>query len=289
MAENASELLKKVRKIEIKTKGLSREVFAGEYHTAFKGRGMTFSEVREYQYGDDIRNIDWNVTARYKNPFVKVFEEEREMTVVLLIDVSGSEDFGSKLMFKREVVTEIAATLSFSAIQNNDKVGVIFFSGKIEKFIPPKKGKSHILHIIRELIDFTPQNKGTNIAEGLKYFTNVIKKRCTAFLISDFEDANYEKALQIASYKHDLIALKITDLREIELPDIGLVKMKHSESGEYQWIDTSNAKVRKEFKKYYLKKNDELKTILKKRGVSFAELFTHEDYVKPLMQMFKSR
>ncbi len=289
MAENASELLKKVRKIEIKTKGLSREVFAGEYHTAFKGRGMTFSEVREYQYGDDIRNIDWNVTARYKNPFVKVFEEEREMTVVLLIDVSGSEDFGSKLMFKREVVTEIAATLSFSAIQNNDKVGVIFFSDKIEKFIPPKKGKSHILHIIRELIDFTPQNKGTNIAEGLKYFTNVIKKRCTAFLISDFEDANYEKALQIASYKHDLIALKITDLREIELPDIGLVKMKHSESGEYQWIDTSNAKVRKEFKKYYLKKNDELKTILKKRGVSFAELFTHEDYVKPLMQMFKSR
>jgi len=211
------------------------------------------------------------------------------MTVVLLIDVSGSEDFGSKLMFKREVVTEIAATLSFSAIQNNDKVGVIFFSDKIEKFIPPKKGKSHILHIIRELIDFTPQNKGTNIAEGLKYFTNVIKKRCTAFLISDFEDANYEKALQIASYKHDLIALKITDLREIELPDIGLVKMKHSESGEYQWIDTSNAKVRKEFKKYYLKKNDELKTILKKRGVSFAELFTHEDYVKPLMQMFKSR
>ncbi len=289
MAEKASELLKKVRKIEIKTKGLSREVFAGEYHTAFKGRGMTFSEVREYQYGDDIRNIDWNLTARYKNPFVKVFEEEREMTVVLLIDVSGSGEFGSKLMFKRELITEIAATLSFSAIQNNDKVGVIFFSDKIEKFIPPKKGKSHILHIIRELIDFSPESKGTNLEEGLKYFTNVIKKRCTAFLISDFEDENYEKALQIASYKHDLIALKVTDLREIELPDIGLVKMKDAESGQYQWIDTSDKLVQKQFKKYRMMKNSELKTVLKKRGISFAELFTHQDYVKPLMQMFKSR
>jgi len=289
MAENASELLKKVRKIEIKTKGLSKEVFAGEYHTAFKGRGMTFSEVREYQYGDDVRNIDWNVTARLGNPYIKVFEEEREMTVVLIVDVSGSGEFGSKKMLKRELITEVSAVLSFSAIQNNDKVGVIFFSDKIEKFIPPKKGKSHILHIIRELIDFKPEHKNTNIAEGLKYFTNVIKKRCTAFLISDFEDTNFEKALQIASYKHDLIALKVMDKREMELPDIGLVKMKDAETGKYAWIDTSDKQTQKGFKNYHLMRQAALDEMFKKRGVSFADLKTDEDYVKPLMQMFKSR
>ncbi len=289
MAENASELLKKVRKIEIKTKGLSREVFAGEYHTAFKGRGMTFSEVREYQYGDDIRSIDWNVTARFGSPYVKIFEEEREMTVVLIVDVSGSGEFGSRGMLKRELITEVSAVLSFSAIQNNDKVGVIFFSNKIEKFIPPKKGKSHILHIIRELINFKPENKGTNIAEGLKYFTNVIKKRSTAFVISDFDDTNFDKALQIASYKHDMIALKVCDKREAELPDIGLVKMKDAETGKYAWIDTSNRKTQKEFRKHHFQKREDLIEIMKKRGVSFAELKTDEDYVKPLMQMFKSR
>jgi uncharacterized protein (DUF58 family) len=289
MADKASELLKKVRKIEIKTRGLSREIFAGEYHTAFKGRGMTFSEVREYQYGDDIRNIDWNVTARFGSPFVKIFEEEREMTVVLLIDLSTSGKFGTRIKSKRELITEVAATLSFSAIQNNDKVGVIFFTDKIEKFIPPKKGRSHILHIIRELLNFEPQNKGTNLTEGLKYFTNVIKKRCTAFLISDFIDKNYEKALQIASYKHDLIALNIKDNTEIELPDSGFLKFKDAETDRYVWIDTSDSNVRKTFKKQKLKEKEQLELLLKKLGINFAELITDKDYVKPLIQMFKSR
>ncbi len=289
MADKASELLKKVRKIEIKTRGLSREIFAGEYHTAFKGRGMTFSEVREYQYGDDIRNIDWNVTARFGSPFVKIFEEEREMTVVLLIDLSTSGKFGTRMKSKRDLITEVAATLSFSAIQNNDKVGVIFFTDKIEKFIPPKKGRSHILHIIRELLNFEPQNKGTNLTEGLKYFTNVIKKRCTAFLISDFIDKNYEKALQIASYKHDLIALNIKDNTEIELPDSGFLKFKDAETDRYVWIDTSDSNVRKTFKKQKLKEKEQLEVLLKKLGINFTELITDKDYVKPLIKMFKSR
>ncbi len=289
MADKASELLKKVRKIEIKTRGLSREIFAGEYHTAFKGRGMTFSEVREYQYGDDIRNIDWNVTARFGSPFVKIFEEEREMTVVLLVDLSTSGKFGTRMKSKRDLITEVAATLSFSAIQNNDKVGVIFFTDKIEKFIPPKKGRSHILHIIRELLNFEPQNKGTNLTEGLKYFTNVIKKRCTAFLISDFIDKNYEKALQIASYKHDLIALNIKDNTEIELPDSGFLKFKDAETDRYVWIDTSDSNVRKTFKKQKLKEKEQLEVLLKKLGINFTELITDKDYVKPLIKMFKSR
>ena len=237
-----SELLKKVRRIEIKTRGLSRNIFAGQYHSAFKGRGMAFSEVREYQYGDDIRDIDWNVTARYVRPYVKVFEEERELTVMLLIDVSGSRDFGSVNVMKKEVITEIAATLAFSAIQNNDKIGVVFFSDKIEKFIPPQKGKKHILYIIRELIDFRPDKKQTNIAQALKYLTNAIKKRCTAFLISDFIDKDgFKEALTIANRKHDVVAIQVYDRRETELPAVGLIKIKDAETGQERWIDSSSA------------------------------------------------
>ena len=237
-----SELLKKVRRIEIKTRGLSRNIFAGQYHSAFKGRGMAFSEVREYQYGDDIRDIDWNVTARYVRPYVKVFEEERELTVMLLIDVSGSRDFGSVNVMKKEVITEIAATLAFSAIQNNDKIGVVFFSDKIEKFIPPQKGKKHILYVIRELIDFQPDKKQTNIAQALKYLTNAIKKRCTAFLISDFIDKDgFKEALTIANRKHDVVAIQVYDRRETELPAVGLIKIKDAETGQERWIDSSSA------------------------------------------------
>ena len=239
-----SELLKKVRRIEIKTRGLSRNIFAGQYHSAFKGRGMAFSEVREYQYGDDIRDIDWNVTARYVRPYVKVFEEERELTVMLLIDVSGSRDFGSVNVMKKEVITEIAATLAFSAIQNNDKIGVVFFSDKIEKFIPPQKGKKHILYVIRELIDFQPDKKQTNIAQALKYLTNAIKKRCTAFLISDFIDKDgFKEALTIANRKHDVVAIQVYDRRETELPAVGLIKIKDAETGQERWIDSSSARV----------------------------------------------
>ena len=239
-----SELLKKVRRIEIKTRGLSRNIFAGQYHSAFKGRGMAFSEVREYQYGDDIRDIDWNVTACYVRPYVKVFEEERELTVMLLIDVSGSRDFGSVNVMKKEVITEIAATLAFSAIQNNDKIGVVFFSDKIEKFIPPQKGKKHILYVIRELIDFQPDKKQTNIAQALKYLTNAIKKRCTAFLISDFIDKDgFKEALTIANRKHDVVAIQVYDRRETELPAVGLIKIKDAETGQERWIDSSSARV----------------------------------------------
>ena len=237
-----SELLKKVRRIEIKTRGLSRNIFAGQYHSAFKGRGMAFSEVREYQYGDDIRDIDWNVTARYVRPYVKVFEEERELTVMLLIDVSGSRDFGSVNVMKKEVITEIAATLAFSAIQNNDKIGVVFFSDKIEKFIPPQKGKKHILYIIRELIDFHPEETRTDISQVLKYLTNAIKKRCTAFLISDFIDKEgFKDALTVANRKHDMVAIQVYDRRETELPAVGLMKIKDAETGKEQWIDSSSA------------------------------------------------
>ena len=286
-----SELLKKVRQIEIKTRGLSRNIFAGEYHSAFKGRGMAFSEVREYQFGDDIRNIDWNVTARYGHPFIKIFEEERELTVMLLIDVSGSRDFGSFEKLKKNVITELSAVLSFSAIQNNDKIGVIFFSETIEKFIPPKKGRSHILRIIRELIDFTPENKGTNITEALRYLTNAIKKRCTAFIISDFMDDSLEmqKALSIANNKHDVVALRIFDDREKELPSIGMLKLKDAEKGNYIWVDSSSRKTRKMYNQWWLDQDMRLSSMFTKSGVDNVSVNTNEDYVKALMSLFKKR
>ncbi len=286
-----TELLKKVRKIEIKTKGLSRNIFAGEYHSAFKGRGMAFSEVREYQFGDDVRSIDWNVTARYNKPFVKVFEEERELTVMLLVDVSGSRDFGTFEKFKKNVITEIAAILSFSAIQNNDKIGVVFFSDKIEKFIPPQKGKTHTLRIIRELIDFEPESKGTNITEALRYITNVIKKRCTCFIISDFlqEENELDKALAIANNRHDMIALRIYDQREAELPPIGMIKLKDAETGEYIWIDSSSKKVQKEYSKWWNNSNKKLDWLLKKSGIDYANINTKDDYVKSMMALFRKR
>ncbi len=285
----AQEILKKVRKIEIKTRGLSKQIFSGEYHSVFKGRGMAFSEVREYQFGDDIRNIDWNVTARFNHPFVKIFDEERELTVMLLIDVSGSNAFGTQRQLKRELITEIAAVLSFSAIQNNDKVGVIFFSNKIEKFIPPKKGTTHILRIIRELIDFKAEENGTNIAEALRYLTNVIKKRSTAFLISDFMDEGFEKAVQIANHKHDLIAIRVTDRREIEIPDVGLVQMKDAETGNVMMVDTGSKRMRQHLKEWAQKKSGELDLLFSKTGVDMVRVYTGEDYVKPLMNMFKKR
>ena len=250
---------------------------------------MAFSEVREYQFGDDIRNIDWNVTARFNHPFVKIFEEERELTVMLLIDVSGSNFFGTQKQLKKEIITEIAATLSFSAIQNNDKVGVIFFSDKIEKFIPPKKGSSHILRIIRELIDFQAENRGTHLSEALRYLTNVIKKRATAFVISDFMDEGFEKAVQIANHKHDLIAIRVTDKRETELPNVGLVRMLDAESGKPMWIDTGNRAVRNQLARYAQQKSSELDTLFSKLGVDMVKIYTGEDYVKPLMNMFRKR
>lgn len=283
------ELLKKVRKIEIKTKGLSNHIFSGEYHTAFKGKGMAFSEVREYQPGDDVRSIDWNVTARYNNPFVKVFEEEREMTVILLIDVSGSSDFGTQSQLKREVATEISAVLSFSAINNNDKIGVIFFSDKIEKFIPPKKGKSHILRIIRELITFESGSKKTNIEIALKYFNNVIKKRAVCFILSDFIDKEFDKSLKIAKNKHDVIALRIHDEREEFLPNVGMIKVKDTESGELRWIDTSDKNIRDEFNKNYYNFEMDLKQTLQSSGVDHIDIKTGKDYIKPLMNFFKHR
>ncbi|MFH2143133.1 MAG: DUF58 domain-containing protein [Bacteroidota bacterium] len=285
----ATELIKKVRKIEIKTRGLSKQIFAGEYHSAFKGRGMTFSEVREYQYGDSIRNIDWNVTARFNHPYVKVYEEERELTVILLIDVSGSKEFGTNKQLKRNLITELAAVLSFSAIQNNDKIGVILFSDKVEKFIPPKKGKQHILRIIRELLNFTPENKGTSISTALKFFTNAIKKRSIAFLISDFIDSDFEDALKIANKKHDLVAVKIFDPRETTIPDIGLVRLLDSETGELKLVDTSSASVRNNYKNWWLKKDNSIKQIFSKNGIDSVELQTGEDYIKPLINLFKRR
>ena len=283
------ELLKKVRKIEIKTKGLSNHIFSGEYHTAFKGKGMAFSEVREYQPGDDVRSIDWNVTARYNSPFVKVFEEEREMTVILLIDVSGSSDFGTQTQLKREVATEIAAVLSFSAINNNDKIGVIFFSDKIEKFIPPKKGKSHILRIIRELITFESESKKTNIEVALKYFNNVIKKRSVCFILSDFMDTDFDKSLKIARNKHDIVALRIHDEREEIIPNVGLIKVEDSESGQTRWMDTSNKKVRTNYNNNYREFEKELKQTLQSSGVEHIDIKTGKDYIKPLMNFFKNR
>src|SRR5688572_26203853 len=279
-----SELLKKVRKIEIKTKGLSSQIFSGEYHSAFKGRGMAFSEVREYIPGDDIRSIDWNVTARFNSPFVKVFEEERELSVVLLVDVSASKNFGTSKQFKQELVTEICAVVAFSASQNNDKIGVIFFSDKIEKFIPPKKGRSHILRIIRELIEFKPENQGTDLEVALKYMTNVIKKRSVVFLISDFlAKSNYSDALKIANKKHDLVALRIIDKAETELPAVGMIKLKDNESGKNFWVDTSNKTFRKKFIANQLKFEDELKDLFNRCGVDATRIYTHEGYIKPLM------
>ena len=286
-----TELLKKVRKIEIKTRGLSRNIFAGEYHSAFKGRGMAFSEVREYQFGDDVRSIDWNVTARYNKPYIKIFEEERELTVMLMIDVSGSRDFGSYDKFKKNVITEISAILSFSAIQNNDKIGVIFFSDKIEKFIPPKKGKSHILRIIRELIDFEPDSHGTNITEAIRYMTNAIKKRCTSFIISDFihNEEDFEKALTIANNKHDVVALRIFDERETKLPPIGMIKLKDAESGEYIWVDSSSKNVRQTYESWWKECSNKLDYTFKRSGVDYVDINTNEDYVKSLMTLFKKR
>lgn len=285
-----TELLKKVRRIEIKTRGLSANIFAGEYQSAFKGRGMAFSEVREYQYGDDIRDIDWNVTARYNKAFIKVFEEEREMTVVLMIDVSGSQDFGTRGSVKRDMVTEIAATLAFSAIQNNDKIGVIFFSDKIEKFIPPKKGRKHILYIIRELIDLEAESHKTNLNVPLRYLTNAIKKKCTAFMISDFiETENYDNALTIASKKHDIVALQVYDNLETALPNVGLMKVRDFETGQEQWIDTSSTKVRNEYHKWWQKKQASVKEAFNKSGVDNVSVRTDQDYVKALLMLFKQR
>ena len=285
----ATELLKKVRRIEIKTRGLSRHIFAGEYHSAFKGRGIAFSEVREYQYGDDIRSIDWNVTARFNHPYVKVFEEERELTVMLLIDVSGSGNFGTKVSYKKDVMTEVAAVLSFSAIYNNDKIGVIFFSDKVEKFIPPLKGRKHILRIIRELLDFTSQSKRTNLDEPLRFLTNAIKKRCTAFIISDFMVPEFEEALRIASNKHDIVALKVYDPLEQAIPDIGLIKVSDSETGEEQWIDTSSVATRLAYEKWWINHMEIIKNIFKRCGVDSTELRTDIDYVNPLMKLFEKR
>ncbi|MCF6169870.1 MAG: DUF58 domain-containing protein [Bacteroidales bacterium] len=286
---DAKDIFKKVRKIEIKTRGLSNQIFSGEYHSVFKGRGMAFSEVREYQYGDDIRNIDWNVTARFNHPFIKIFEEERELTVMLLIDVSGSNSFGTQSQLKQDLVTEIAAVLSFSAINNNDKVGVIFFSDKIEKFIPPKKGTSHILRIIRELIDFKAESKGTDISEALRYLTNAIKKKATVFLISDFMDEGFDKALQIANFRHDLIAVRVTDIRETEIPDLGLVRMMDAETGQKIWVDTGSARVRAHFGNRTRKKRAELDMLLSRNGVDMVKVYTGKDYVKPLINLFKKR
>ena len=285
----ANELIKKVRRIEIKTRGLSRHIFAGEYHSAFKGRGIAFSEVREYQYGDDIRSIDWNVTARFNHPYVKIFEEERELTVMLLIDVSGSGNFGTTLNFKRDIMTEVAAVLSFSAIFNNDKIGVIFFSDRVEKFIPPLKGRKHILRIIRELLDFKSESKKTNLDEPLRFLTNAIKKRCTAFIISDFIVPDFETALRIASNKHDIVALKVSDPVEKSIPDIGLIKVLDSESGEEKWIDTSSLTARKAYEQWWIDHIELIKNIFKRCGVDSADLNTGEDYVKPLIKLFENR
>lgn len=284
-----SDILKKVRQIEIKTRGLSNHIFSGQYHSAFKGRGMAFSEVREYQYGDDIRNIDWNVTARFSHPYIKVFDEERELTVALLIDVSGSNEFGTQKQYKESLMTEIAAVLAFSAIHNNDKVGVIFFSDKVEKFIPPKKGLSHILRIIRELIDFKPESQKTNIAEALRFLTNAMKKRCTAFLISDFIDSGFEDALKIAGRKHDLVALHIYDQRDQELPDMGLVRLYSKEVNESIWVDTSSKQTRDDYKRHALKRIETMEQALRRSGVDFARISTNQDYVKPLLGLFKAR
>lgn len=285
-----SEILKKVRQIEIKTRGLSNHIFAGQYHSAFKGRGMSFSEVREYQYGDDVRDIDWNVTARFNRPYVKVFEEERELTVMLMVDVSGSLEFGTVKQFKKDLVTEISATLAFSAIQNNDKIGVIFFSDRIEKFIPPKKGKKHILYIIRELIDFQPESRRTDVGMALEYLTNVMKRRCTAFILSDFIDQkSFNNPLTIANRKHDVVALQVYDKRICDLPAIGLMKVKDAETGHEQWIDTSSKAVRKAHHEWWVQKQTKLNDVFAKSNVDYVSIRTDEDYVRALLNLFAKR
>ena len=285
-----SDLLKRVRQIEIKTRGLSNNIFAGQYHSAFKGKGMSFSEVREYQYGDDVRDIDWNVTARYNKPFVKVFEEERELTVMLLIDVSNSLDFGTVKQLKKDMVTEIAATLAFSAIQNNDKIGVIFFSDRIEKFIPPKKGRKHILYIIRELLDFKPESKRTDIKMAVEYLTNVIKKRCTTFMISDFIDENdFRNALTIANRKHDIVAIQVYDRRMAELPDVGLMKVRDAETGHEQWMDTSSRALRRAHNDWWIQRQGVLNETFTKSNVDSVSIRTDQDYVKSLLNLFAKR
>ena len=287
---DSTELLKKVRKIEIKTRGLSQNIFAGEYHSAFKGRGMMFSEVREYQYGDDLRDIDWNVTARQNRPFVKVYEEERELTVMLVVDVSGSRNFGAVGDKKRLMIAEIAATIAFSAIQNNDKIGAVFFSDKIEKFIPPKKGKKHILFIIRELLDFKPENRGTDIAMAVRYLTDALKKRCTMFLISDFiDESDYQKPLTIACNKHDVMALQVYDKRDSKMPDVGLIRVQDLETGRAQWVDTSSSRVRKAYDKWWYDRQQRMVTTLRSARVDYTSVATDEDYVVAMMALFKNR
>ena len=285
-----SELLKRVRHIEIKTKGLSNNIFAGEYHSAFKGRGMAFAEVREYQYGDDIRDIDWNVTARFNKPFVKVFEEERELTVMLCVDVSGSLEFGSCVQTKRNMLTEIAATLAFSAIQNNDKIGMIFFSDRIEKFIPPKKGRKHILYIIRELLEFKPESNLTDVGKAVEYLTSVIKRKCTAFLISDFiDDKDFRQPLTIANRKHDVIALQVYDRRISELPDVGLMQIRDAETGQEMLVDTSSKKVRNQHAAWWRGHQNRLSETFFRSGVDNVSVRTDQDYVTALMGLFKQR
>ena len=292
---DSNELLSKVRKIEIRTRSLSHQMFAGEYHSAFKGRGMTFSEVREYQYGDDVRNMDWNVTARLRAPYVKVFEEERELTLMLLVDVSGSRAFGTTVRSKQDLATEIAAVLSFSASINNDKVGAILFSDKVEKFIPPKKGRSHLLHIIRELVEFTPEDQGTDISEALRYLTNALKKRCTAFLLSDMMDTDaqghprYEDALKIAANRHDLSVINVYDKREKEIPNLGLVLVRDSETGATEWVDTSSRAMRKAYEKRSHQADEECRQLLNKYRIDNVSIATDQDYVRGLIGFFKNR
>ena len=285
-----SEIIKKVRKIEIKTRGLSSNIFAGQYHSAFKGRGMAFSEVREYQFGDDVRDIDWNVTARFHRPYVKVFEEERELTVMLLIDVSGSLDFGTQKQMKRDMVTEIAATLAFSAIQNNDKIGVIFFSDKIEKYIPPKKGRKHILYIIREMLDFKPESTRTDIKQAIEFLSSVQKRRTTAFILSDFYvRSDFQQSLQIANRKHDVVAIQVYDQRARELPDVGLMKVVDAETGYEQYVVTSSKKLRQAYQKYWLTRQAQLQETFNKSNVDNVSIATNDDFVKSLLLLFKQR
>ena len=285
----SSELIKKVRRIEIRTRALTQQIFAGQYKSAFKGRGMAFSEVRQYNYGDDVRFIDWNVTARFNSPFVKIFNEEREMTVMLLIDVSGSNLFGTRKQFKTDLITELAAVLSFSAITNNDKVGVIFFSDTVEKFIPPAKGKSHILRIIRELLTYTPSQRQTDLSEALRYFTNAIKKKCTAFVISDFVGSDFEQALKIAANRHDIVALQIADKGEAEIPNLGLLELQDPETGKRFWADTSSQKVRDSYAQWWTTLTNNNLDIFRHAGIDVAQLYTDEDYVPALSALFARR
>ncbi len=289
MQFETSDIIKKVRRIEIKTRGLTRQIFSGQYHSAFRGKGIIFSEVREYQYGDDIRSIDWNVTARLNHPFVKLFDEERELTVMLLIDVSGSNEFGTENRFKEEMMTEIAAVLAFSAINNNDKVGVIFFSDRVEKFITPKKGTTHILRIIRELIDFKPKSQRTDIAEALRYLNNTIKKRAVVFILSDFLDSPFEESLRISARKHDVVSLCVYDRRERNLPPLGLTRFYNKETGKYIWIDSSSKRVRDNYKLWWEQHDERIRNIFRKAGVDYVSIHTGEDFVKPLMYLFKQR